>query len=201
MKNLYEILDVSQDADPDEIKKAYRRKAQQCHPDKENGDEELFKKVKEAYEVLSDELKRKHYDETGELIKEFEDSPVIQAVIEIVLKLAAQLDIEHTDLIQVCRTNVEATQRQHEQHRNNIEGTAKRFRDTAARMKVAEGEDNVIQQALLNEANNLDMQAKGVQVLLDIGDRILKMLEKYSYEYSDRTPMPAWSTASTSWRP
>lgn len=199
--SLYKILDVSQDADPDEIKKAYRRKAQQCHPDKENGDEELFKKVKEAYEVLSDELKRKHYDETGELIKEFEDSPVIQAVIEIVLKLAAQLDIEHTDLIQVCRVNVEATQKQHEQHKQNLLQTAKRFRNAAERIKVEEGTENILKQALESEAMNLDGQVAHAQALLDIGDRILKMLEKYSYEFTARTQMPTWGVGVTGWRP
>lgn len=201
MNSLYTILDVEQDASPEDIKKAYRKKAQQLHPDKENGDEELFKQVKAAYEVLSDELKRKHYDETGELVQEFEDSPVIQALIEIVLKLASQLDIVHTDLISVCRVNVQATQKQHQQNKENILQTANRFRDAADRIKVAEGQENILKQALLSEAENLDAQAKQVQVLLDIGDRILKMLENYSYDHIQATN--AWFSPSTTttWRP
>lgn len=46
MNSLYTILDVEQDASQEDIKKAYRKKAQQLHPDKENGDEELLSKSK-----------------------------------------------------------------------------------------------------------------------------------------------------------
>ena len=65
MNNYYEILEVSKDANQDEIKKAYKKLAKKFHPDinKESGAEEKFKKINEAYEVLSDETKRKEYDQ------------------------------------------------------------------------------------------------------------------------------------------
>ena len=65
MNNYYEILEVSKDATQDEIKKAYKKLAKKFHPDinKESGAEEKFKKINEAYEVLSDETKRKEYDQ------------------------------------------------------------------------------------------------------------------------------------------
>lgn len=61
---LYEILEIHVSADVSEIKKAYRKKALQCHPDK-GGDEEQFKKVNAAYEVLSDPEKKDLYDKHG----------------------------------------------------------------------------------------------------------------------------------------
>jgi len=64
-KDYYKILEVSKDATQDEIKKAYRRLAHKYHPDKENGDEEKFKKINEAYQVLKDTEKRKKYDQFG----------------------------------------------------------------------------------------------------------------------------------------
>lgn len=64
-RDYYEILGVSRDASPDEIKKAYRRLAVQYHPDKEGGDEEKFKEINEAYEVLRDPQKRQRYDQFG----------------------------------------------------------------------------------------------------------------------------------------
>lgn len=68
-RDYYEVLGVSKDATPDEIKKAYRKLAREYHPDvsKETKEvaEEKFKGISEAYEVLSDAEKRKLYDQYG----------------------------------------------------------------------------------------------------------------------------------------
>ena len=67
-KDYYEILGVSKTATAAEIKKAYRKKALEYHPDKNPGDKESEEKFKEAaqdYEILSDEQKRAHYDLFG----------------------------------------------------------------------------------------------------------------------------------------
>ena len=60
----YKMLGVARDATPEQIKKAYRKLAREYHPDA-GGDDEKFKDVNEAYEVLSDEKKRKLYDQYG----------------------------------------------------------------------------------------------------------------------------------------
>ena len=67
-RDYYEVLGVSKNATPDEIKKAYRKMAVKYHPDKNPGDkeaEEKFKEAAEAYDVLSDEKKRAQYDQFG----------------------------------------------------------------------------------------------------------------------------------------
>jgi curved DNA-binding protein len=64
----YQILGVNRDATPEQLKKAYRKLAMKYHPDKAKGDkpaEEMFKKISEAYAVLSNPEKRKQYDEFG----------------------------------------------------------------------------------------------------------------------------------------
>ena len=67
-EDYYEILGISKSASAAEIKKAYRKKAIEYHPDKNPGDakaEEMFKKAAEAYEILSDPDKRSKYDQFG----------------------------------------------------------------------------------------------------------------------------------------
>ncbi|MEK7184188.1 MAG: DnaJ domain-containing protein [Patescibacteria group bacterium] len=63
-KDYYDILGVPRTASADELKRAYRKLAQQYHPDK-GGNSERFKEVNEAYQVLSDPNKRQQYDQFG----------------------------------------------------------------------------------------------------------------------------------------
>ncbi len=67
-RDYYEILEVQKNASKDEIKKAYRKKALQYHPDRNPGDkksEDKFKEAAEAYDVLSSDEKRQRYDQYG----------------------------------------------------------------------------------------------------------------------------------------
>ena len=68
-RDYYDVLGVDKSADATAIKKAYRKLAMKYHPDKNPGDkeaEEKFKEINEAYEVLSDETKRRNYDQFGQ---------------------------------------------------------------------------------------------------------------------------------------
>ncbi|HEX9623093.1 MAG TPA: DnaJ domain-containing protein, partial [Streptosporangiaceae bacterium] len=69
-KDYYKVLGVAKDAEPAEIKKSYRKLARKHHPDANKGNtasEERFKEISEAYNVLSDEKRRKEYDEARSL--------------------------------------------------------------------------------------------------------------------------------------
>jgi molecular chaperone DnaJ len=61
----YNVLGVDRGASQEDIKKAYRKKAHQYHPDKKGGDEARFKEVNEAYQVLGNKERRAQYDQFG----------------------------------------------------------------------------------------------------------------------------------------
>ncbi|MEX2054262.1 MAG: molecular chaperone DnaJ [Candidatus Colwellbacteria bacterium] len=65
MRDYYEILGVAKNASEEDIKKAYRELAHKYHPDKSGGDEQKFKEINEAYQVLSNKQKRTQYDSFG----------------------------------------------------------------------------------------------------------------------------------------
>ncbi|MDP9249097.1 MAG: molecular chaperone DnaJ [bacterium] len=64
-KDYYNILGINKGASKDEIKKAFYKLAHKYHPDKKGGNEDKFKEVNEAYQILSDEEKRSKYDQFG----------------------------------------------------------------------------------------------------------------------------------------
>ncbi len=85
-RDFYKILGVSRDASPEQIKKAYRSLAKELHPDRNPNNkeaEERFKEVSNAYGVLSDQEKRKLYDEFGEMgLREGFDPEAYQAATQ-----------------------------------------------------------------------------------------------------------------------
>jgi len=68
-KDYYQILGITRNASPEEIKKAYYKLAHKHHPDK-GGDEKKFKEISEAYQVLSDKEKKAQYDQFGRVFEQ-----------------------------------------------------------------------------------------------------------------------------------
>lgn len=64
MSTFYDVLQLPKNATPEQIKKQYRKLSLEHHPDRHNGNEEMFKKISEAYQQLSDESSRRSYDQS-----------------------------------------------------------------------------------------------------------------------------------------
>ncbi len=76
--NLYEALGLDKEATSEQIKEAYKRAAQSAHPDKEGGDTEKFQLIATAYKILSNEDKKKQYDETGDINNNVDNKQGVQ---------------------------------------------------------------------------------------------------------------------------
>lgn len=74
-KNYYNILGVSNQATEQEIKKAFRKKATETHPDKHGGDDKAFKEINEAYQCVGDKQKKEQYDTNSPHGKNYSPNP------------------------------------------------------------------------------------------------------------------------------
>ena len=111
-KNYYDWLEISRNASPEVVEKAYKTLVKKYHPDLQEGEnkqqaEEMIKKINEAYSVLSDETKRKQYDET---IKEStisrEDYDRLQQELNNMRKQSTTNDNHNTNHV----TNMQSTE-------------------------------------------------------------------------------------------
>lgn len=101
MKNPYTTLGVDENAPEKDIKKAYRKKAAETHPDK-GGDAEKFQEVNTAYLILADPKKRKEYDETGNVSEDQTEQFIISEVSKVFFFVIDQpnFDPKKHDIIQ-----------------------------------------------------------------------------------------------------
>lgn len=79
MKNLYDLLEVSRDATPKDIRRAYRRAAKRHHPDA-GGDAEVFAQISLAHEILMDPERRFKYDNTGDVTEATANNAVAELI-------------------------------------------------------------------------------------------------------------------------
>lgn len=140
MIDLYSRLELPPIATPEEIRAAYRRKAQTMHPDK-GGTVEEFQMLKEAYEILSDPIKRKHYDEHGTILK---GNDLLEEACELILNI-----IDHhpegfdpiTEAVRFIGAQIAGLERNIQENENKRRKLQKAFK----RIKRKSGENLVAQ--------------------------------------------------------
>lgn len=190
MTNPYETLGVPKDASPEEIKKAFRKKASKLHPDRndEPGAKEQMALVNRAYDTLGDEEKRKRFDETGGT----EGPPTIE---EEAIARFGQLV---TEILNVPNVNVISTAKSKlaEYDKMALTGVAHLTKQVAQlqtrrdKIKVKEGKHNIVHSVIDGQIadinRNLDRIAHGNVIMA----RVRELLEDYTSD--ERDPNEQW---------
>ncbi len=191
--SLYDTLGITAKAAADEIKKAYRSAAQKLHPDR-GGDEEKFKAVQKAYDVLGDAEKRARYDETGETSEgpTLRDKAV-QALADLINQVIDALDRgEGNDV--ACNDPLSAARKEaHKALEDNAKQEKKLKRKVAQRqtalkrLKVKEG-DGILCQILEGAIMQLEQNIERSLESSKLCRAVLDILAEYSYAADKKKP-------------
>jgi hypothetical protein len=187
---LYEILEVAKDATDEQIKKSCRKKAAKNHPDQNPGDNEateLYLKVSLAYEVLSDPIRRKDYDENGTTEKINELQKIAGVMVKAFLK--ALEEYEYPDKADMKKATLQILINQKSKVMSHIETLQiglDRLRKCKDRFKVTDEkfEINYMQEFILvNIVKNEEEIKKIEREQIAMFDKAMEVLNSLEYDF------------------
>lgn len=189
--NPYDVLGVTRDATPEDIKRAYRKKAAATHPDREGGDQEEFQRVNAANIILSDPEKREQFDRTGNPI-----AAVIIAAFDRAINEAGSR-WQYTDIVKsmlrFLRDDVrqgDAVNKQMADQILQMEKWKARITHKGERNLIADHLSRTIEQARRNIATN--------EATMDRVKQAIDHVEEYGWEV-DAAPTQTWDAAVSYW--
>jgi curved DNA-binding protein CbpA len=178
--NPYTELDVPVDASLETIKQRYRTLAQMYHPDK-GGDEELFKRIKLAYEILSDPVRRKQYDITGETTTTNAKDEAVANLVQILLHVVPNLNVDQDDLIHIAemetRTMLDLV--------NKDIGVTERYilnlEKVASKLRIKTEGENILSSFIVNQIKQRKQELESFQRRIQVCNLMLEILKDYEY--------------------
>lgn len=182
---LYEILGVSKDATKAEIKVAYRELSKTCHPDTATPDEEKFKAITNAYEVLSDDVRRAKYDLDGSTDKDqtFQKEFIDFIAAKVITRLE-KADDPNFDMMTEIREEVEGLIELGHDNIETMRGKMKKLQTSSDRIsKEGEGE-NLILIVVLGRIGSYEKKIEHVEGEIKFAEKILQELSNYSYLFT-----------------
>ncbi len=203
--DLYGALGIDKHADDAAVKKAYRKRAKERHPDRNPGDkaaEEEFKLIQLAYEVLSDPQRRRHWEETGDAHgrqpdnRQAQMADVLTAVFkeimsQVVMTGRNPAEVDFADLmrraVQQLIADTKKARRDNELVKVKLAGVAERFKH--------KGGDPLMRDVVEGELRNLDRMMECQVAQLEVFDLCLEHLRLCSFDVK----RPDLSEAAKRW--
>jgi len=186
MDNLYDILGVRQDATPDQIKNAWRKKAGETHPDKCPGDSEaaeLFKSAKHAFNILIDPVTRKIYDSEDSI----EDDPLfidaIKKITDAIIGIIETTeDVENHDLLALLQMNIGNYINSNEQTKADLIIGRRKYEKVSKKFIKRRGGFNIFTTAIQAKMDWYDKTVIEVDHNIAIAEKMLDITIEYNYQ-------------------
>ena len=177
---LYEDLGVHKNAPKSEIKKAYRRRAMKAHPDR-GGDPEKFHAIQKAYDCLTDDARRAHYDATGQDGQVDRQGALVQRLAALFMHFVETADVDHADIIVLMRQalldgknkTLQALQQQHKK--------IERYERTKKRLKKKGDGENLFVQMIEGQISVTQRSIELGKSEIGMVEEMIKMVDGYSY--------------------
>lgn len=176
---LYETLGIPKDATAADVKAAYRARSKSAHPDA-GGTEEAFAALKLAYDILSDPIRRRRYDETGVVVETGADNQRAEILNYIGQKLVGILtsadDPTTVDVVARIKEIIAAEREAIKKDRGLAEARKKKFEQARARMSAKKGKRDVMGPMIDGQVQAMaDHMAKadGALLALDEAERVV----------------------------
>jgi curved DNA-binding protein CbpA len=178
--NPYTELDVPVDASLETIKQRYRTFAQMYHPDK-GGDEDIFKRIKLAYEILSDPIRRKQYDITGETTTSNTKDEAVAKIVQILMNVVPNFNADENDLILIAemetRSMLELVFKDIGATEKNIVNLEK----VSKKLRIKTDGENLLGSLIINQLQQKRRDLATYQQRVRVCNLMLEIFKDYEY--------------------
>ncbi len=189
MQDHYKTLGVKRDATDKQIKEAYRDKATELHPDKQGGDERLFKALSTSYTLLIDSKRRKFYDETGSSMKgsEFDRKAgaLLQQLFQMIVTDNGLEAIIHLDIIPMIGDQIDRGMGELEKKVEHSKGSKEVIDNILKRLKH-KNKRNPITLMLKHESTKHSELITQKKQEMEVGKRAWTMLKEYDFDFEEQ---------------
>ncbi len=178
--NPYTELDVPVDASLETIRQRYRTLAQMHHPDK-GGNEELFKCIKLAYEILSDPVRRKQYDITGETTTTNAKDEAIANIVQILIHIVPNFNVEQDDLIQIAEVETRTMLDLAHKDIGITERYILNLEKVISKLRIKTDSENILTGFIANQIQQRKNELVNFQHRVQVCILMLEILKDYEY--------------------
>ena len=178
--NPYTELDVPVDASLETIRQRYRTLAQMYHPDK-GGDEEMFKLIKLAYEILSDPVRRKQYDITGETTTTNAKDEAVTNIVQILLHVVPNFNVDQDDLINIAEMETRAMLDLLNKDIVVTERYIIKLEKVYNKLRIKTEGENILNSFVINQIKQQKHELVTFQYRVQVCNLMLEILKDYEY--------------------
>ena len=184
----YEILGVESSAAVEEIRTAYRKLAQENHPDK-GGDAEKFTEIQKAYDVLSSSEKRAIYDKTGYFSEAGidENLMILREIVGMVLAIINDnpaIDVSKVSLIDLTLSLINNKQSSLRDESGKLAERVRKYGQAIERFRTRDvSKPNLVGQMIAHEMKKLEAKIVEIEGVVETGNKMKECLKEYQYEF------------------